>query len=125
MTDTKYLYYNTTLQFRVEVKPEEREQLRNKLKSIKDTWKAKQGENLVFTPQEFDNMVDNLLFSVSLSPGVPEKMGGWTTQMGGKNSVAMQNTKYRAVAAKERQAEVRAKEHATKLQTTIGEIQYD
>lgn len=80
--DKKYLYYNTTLQFRIEVMPD------GKL-------------------------------------GMPEKIGGWTNQMNGMNSLPIQKTTWRAKKAEETKKEKEVQKKIEGMKTTISDVVYD
>jgi hypothetical protein len=79
---TQYLYYNTVLQFRIEVKE------------------------------------DGTL-------GHPEKIGGFTNQMKGSNSMPIQQRASIAKKKEEKQKKDQQEKILDSLKTTVGEVQYD
>ena len=80
--DKKYLYYNTTIQFRVEV-----------------------GEDGV--------------------PKTPEKLGGWTTQINGYNSLPIQKTTWRAKKSEQKKKEDASQQKIDSLKTVVADTVYD
>jgi hypothetical protein len=80
--EKSYLYYNTTLQFRIEVLPD------GKL-------------------------------------GLPEKIGGWTTQINGYKSLPIQKTTWRQKKTEEVKKEKEVQEKKDAMKTIVSDVVYD
>ncbi len=79
--EKKYLYYNTTIQFRIEV------------------------------------MEDGKL-------GLPEKIGGWTNQMTGYNTLPMQKQQWRIKKTSAARKEKEVQQKIEGMKTTIAPTEY-